>query len=159
MRNRSRLSVAILALAWLPQVSSAQQLASKMDEYLKPYVESGNFSGVVLVERDGRVLFHRGLRIQDARSGVPNRKYDRFHIASALPMPFTAAAVASPGRSKGRSNTMMRRSETTWPAASGGGSHHHTPTCFDQRSGLQDINTLPEYNDILRHHRTPAGLS
>lgn len=63
-----------------------------VDHYLAPYVESGNFSGAVLVVRDGHTVLERGYGWADARRRVPNTPETRFQIAS-LSKSFTAAAI------------------------------------------------------------------
>ncbi|MEV6866744.1 serine hydrolase domain-containing protein [Streptosporangium subroseum] len=62
-------------------------------EYLKQRAASGEFSGSVLVAKDGRPLLERGYGMADRKRGVANTARTRFCIASMGKM-FTAVAVA-----------------------------------------------------------------
>src|SRR5664279_3321761 len=63
-----------------------------IDSYLRPYVDSGNFSGVVLVEKAGKIVFEKSYGFADREQHIRNTSATRFHIAS-MSMQFTAAAV------------------------------------------------------------------
>lgn len=71
---------------------SVAALAGRLDAYLRPFVETGNLSGVVFVSRRGEVLFEKAYGRADLNSGVPNASNTRFHIAS-VSKAFTAAAI------------------------------------------------------------------
>lgn len=43
--------------------------ATAIDAYIRPYVQSQNFSGVVLVEKKGRVIFEKAYPFADHKSG------------------------------------------------------------------------------------------
>lgn len=66
------------------QAGTAQQ----MDQF----VSSRDFSGVVLVARDGRVLFEKAYGLANREHGVPNKLETKFRLAS-LTKQFTAMAV------------------------------------------------------------------
>lgn len=68
------------------------QIANRLEAYLKPFVETGNFTGTVLVARKGRVLFRHSYGMANFELQVPNSPETRFHIAS-LSKAFTAAAI------------------------------------------------------------------
>ena len=68
------------------------QIANRLDAYLKPFVETGNFTGTVLVVREGRVLFRHSYGMANYELQVANSPETRFHIAS-LSKAFTAAAI------------------------------------------------------------------
>lgn len=71
---------------------NVQQLAAKMDAYLKVLVKEELFSGSVLVTREGRPILHKGYGMASYELGVPNTPRTAFRIAS-LTKAFTAAAV------------------------------------------------------------------
>jgi CubicO group peptidase (beta-lactamase class C family) len=72
--------------------ADAQELASRIDAYLKPFVEGNNFIGVVYIAQGDRVLFQKGYGLADYEWSSPNTPETRFHIAS-ISKAFTAAAV------------------------------------------------------------------
>jgi len=70
----------------------AGTVSSRTDAWLKWYVESGDFSGVVLLAQGDKILFQKAYGLADAQVHSPNRIETRFRIAS-LSKTFTAAAV------------------------------------------------------------------
>jgi CubicO group peptidase (beta-lactamase class C family) len=89
---------AVIACMILPNVSalgqtvSDKKIASRIDAYLKPFGETGNLIGSVLVARGGRILFRQSYGMANYELRVPNSSETRFHIAS-VSKPFTAAAI------------------------------------------------------------------
>src|SRR5450432_236480 len=63
-----------------------------IDTYLEPYVQSLNFSGTVLIEKNSHVIFEKSYGLADREQGIQNALSTRFHIAS-MSMQFTAAAI------------------------------------------------------------------
>jgi CubicO group peptidase (beta-lactamase class C family) len=67
-------------------------LAKKIDAYIRPFVESENFPGAILVARGDNILFSKAYGMANYELKVPNTPRHRFHLASLTKM-FTAAAV------------------------------------------------------------------
>lgn len=96
----TRLVTAVLSLAVLMcicpllsgQSKDDSQVAGRIEPYLKPFVDTGNFSGAVLVARKGKVLFRHAYGMANYELSVPNSPGTRFHIAS-VSKPFTATAI------------------------------------------------------------------
>jgi CubicO group peptidase (beta-lactamase class C family) len=72
--------------------SESESLSASVDSYLRPYVESHNFSGTVLIAHGDSILIHKGFGMADYENSVPNTAETRFMIAS-VSKTFTAAAV------------------------------------------------------------------
>ena len=68
------------------------RLAAKIDAYIRPFVESENFPGAILVARGDEILFSKAYGMANSELRVPNTPRQRFHLASLTKM-FTAAAV------------------------------------------------------------------
>jgi CubicO group peptidase (beta-lactamase class C family) len=86
-----------LLLASLPTTIAAQDstgrtLEQRVDRFVRPYVASNNFTGVILVRRGGRVQLNKGYGMANYELSVPNSGSSRLHIASVTKA-FTAAAV------------------------------------------------------------------
>jgi CubicO group peptidase (beta-lactamase class C family) len=64
----------------------------RADQWLKPYVAAGDFSGVVLIAQGDQMLLEKAYGKADFRHDVANRIATRFRIAS-LSKTFTAAAI------------------------------------------------------------------
>ncbi len=125
-----------------------------IDSYLNPYVRSGNFAGDVLVERNGRVIFERAYGFADQEKRVRNTSTTRFHIAS-ISMQFTAAAVL---RLVDKGSISLSTHVSELVSGIAGGDKIMIRDLLMERSGLPDINDLPDYSDVLKHHQTPASL-
>ena len=67
-------------------------LEAQVDAYLKPYLETKNFSGALLIARKGEVLLKKGYGLADQERQTTNTPQTKFHIAS-LSKTFTAAAI------------------------------------------------------------------
>jgi CubicO group peptidase (beta-lactamase class C family) len=128
--------------------------AAAMDRYLQPYVQSGNFAGAVLVERNGKILFEKGYGFADREHGIRNTPGTRFHIAS-MSMQFTAAAVL---RLVDRGSIHLDEHVGNFVPGIPGAEGITIRDLLTERSGLPDINALADYDDILQHHQTAATL-
>lgn len=125
-----------------------------MAAYLQPYVKSGNFSGYVLVEKGGKIVFRGGYGFADREQRVLNTGSTRFHIAS-ISMQFTAAAVLS---LVDKGSLRLDDSVSSIIAGVEGGDRITIRDLLTERSGLPDINSLPDYDDVLQHHQTASSL-
>lgn len=129
-------------------------LAGRIDAYLKPYVQSGNFSGVVLAKKNWKLLFLNGYGFADRKDEIPSTFETRFHIAS-LSMQFTAAAAL---RLVDEGKLSLDTSVGEFVPGIKGAEKITVRDLLTERSGLPDINGLPDYNDLLQQHQTPASL-
>ncbi len=143
--------LAFIASGVLAQNSSN---AAAIDAYIRPYVRSANFAGQVLVEKNGKVIFAKAYGLADREHHVSNTNATQFHIAS-MSMQFTAAAIL-----RLVDSGSIRLDEHIGDFVPGieGADKITIRDLLTERSGLPDINTLPDYNEILQHHQTPASL-
>jgi len=70
----------------------AQEVTSEIDKYLNTAVESGKFSGSILIARNGKVLLSKGYGMANRELNVPNTPQMKFRIGS-LSKQFTAMAI------------------------------------------------------------------
>src|SRR3954470_3417172 len=135
---------------------NAQQptLASSITTYLAPYVATNNFAGQVLIRRAGRTIYEQYFGSADRSSNVPATTDTRFHVAS-VSMQYTVAATL-------RLIDMGKLSLDTRVAdivpSLRGGDRITIRNLLEQRSGISDINSRPDYADILKHPQTPSSL-
>jgi len=92
MSAKLSLILGIVVLCGLVAPPPSAEPSSSIDSYLQPYVQSANFSGVVLVESKGRTVFERAYGFSDQDRKTRNSTTTRFHVAS-ISMQFTAVAV------------------------------------------------------------------
>ena len=146
------LGLAFSAVAGLAQTNST---AAAIDAYVRPYAETGNFSGVVLVEKSGKAILEKAYGFADREKKFRNTRQTRFHIAS-MSMQFTAAAIL-----RLVDKGALKLDEPVSDIVQGveGAGRITIRDLLTERSGLPDINALPNYNDvILQQHQTPATL-
>ncbi|MFA5075177.1 MAG: serine hydrolase [Candidatus Babeliales bacterium] len=67
-------------------------IKSKLDKYIKAYVELGWFSGSVLVAKDGKILLCKAYGMANYEHNIPNTPQTKFRIGS-LTKQFTAMAI------------------------------------------------------------------
>lgn len=72
---------------------SEQEMIAAIKAELEKRAGRGDFSGVVLIARDDRILFQNAYGFADREAKIPNALDTKFHIASVGKM-FTAAAIA-----------------------------------------------------------------
>jgi CubicO group peptidase (beta-lactamase class C family) len=89
---KARLLALVVVVGAIPVCAESRSISAAMDAYLDPYVRSNNFSGVVLVERNGRPILSKAYALSDREQRIPKRTDAHFHIAS-ISMQFTAAAI------------------------------------------------------------------
>ncbi|HKS73563.1 MAG TPA: serine hydrolase domain-containing protein [Terriglobales bacterium] len=146
---------ALLMIVCVAQGAPAKESsASVFDSYLTPYVQTNNFSGSVLIEENGKVLFQKAYGFADREKKVSNRATTRFHIAS-VSMQFTATAIL---RLVDQGAITLNTHVSEVIPGFAGGEKVSIRDLLMERSGLPDINDLPEYAQILQSHQTPASL-
>jgi CubicO group peptidase (beta-lactamase class C family) len=144
-----------LVLLFVAECFAQKHLDVKaIESYLDPYVQSNNFSGDVLIEQSGRIVFERSYGFANREKQIRNTDKTRFHIAS-MSMQFTAAAVLRLVDTG--SLSLDEHVGDVVPDVSGG-DKITVRDLLTERSGLADINSLPDYNDLLASHQTPASL-
>jgi len=70
----------------------AQPSAGQYDRQVQAYVRNGDFSGSVLVAKNGRAVFQKSYGLANHEWNIPNSERAKFHIASVTKT-FTAAAI------------------------------------------------------------------
>jgi D-alanyl-D-alanine carboxypeptidase len=143
-----------LAAALVPLPAQQPTLVAAIDAYLAPYVATSNFAGQVLVRRGGKVIYERNFGDADRERHIPNTVDTRFHVASVSMMLTTAAVLRLVDQGKLSLDT--RVSEII-PSLRGG-ERVTIRHLLEQRSGISDINSRPDYADIIQHRQTPASL-
>ena len=79
-------------LLLLTGCSHTPTVESKLDEYVKALVDMGQFSGSVLVAKDGKILLCKGYGMANYELDVPNMPQTKFRLGS-ITKQFTAMAI------------------------------------------------------------------
>lgn len=80
-------------LADIAQKLSEPQMIAEIRKDLDRRAATGDFSGVVLIAKDDRILLHKAYGFADRERKIPNTIATTFHLASTGKM-FTAVAIA-----------------------------------------------------------------
>src|SRR5947207_7741464 len=91
-RSRSLRILLTAAISVLTPLLSAQPSINRFDRQIQAYVRNRDFSGSVLIAREGRVLFRKSYGMANYEWDIPNSESTKFHIAS-VSKTFTAAAI------------------------------------------------------------------
>jgi CubicO group peptidase (beta-lactamase class C family) len=84
---------AVVVLAFhSPQLAAQTNLAAQADATVKTFKQDAEFSGVVLIARNGKILFEKAYGQANREWNIPNTTRTKFRIAS-LTKQFTAAAI------------------------------------------------------------------
>jgi CubicO group peptidase (beta-lactamase class C family) len=130
-------------------------LEHELERYMRPYVDSGDFSGAVLLAEGDTVLACAAYGQANYEHGIPCRSSTRFHIAS-VSKPFTALAVVmleQEGRL--RRDDPIGRYLSKFP----GGDWITLAHLLTHTSGISDINQAPFYVELSRSPQTPSALA
>lgn len=99
MTSLARFSACLVALLFITggqgfaqNAAAGSAALSGADEYLTTLVNQGQFSGSVLIARDGKILLSKGYGAAYLEYGIPNSTQTKFLLAS-ITKEFTATAV------------------------------------------------------------------
>ncbi|MEP6945123.1 MAG: serine hydrolase domain-containing protein [Acidobacteriota bacterium] len=96
MTKKDLLSILAVFLTFLFFISSASAqkeiIGEKIDQYLTTRSEMGNFSGAVLIAKDGKVLIRKGFGFADVEKKIPYTPETQQEVASISKM-FTSMAA------------------------------------------------------------------
>jgi len=154
--GRALLSALTLALAAASHAAAAspKSQSNAINDYIRPYVETHNFSGVILLAKRGQPVFARAYGFADVERRRVNTLTTRFHIAS-MSMQFTAAAALRLVNSERLSlDTPVSDVVVGYPK----GDSITIRNLLTETSGIADINGLPDYAEVLKAHQTPQSL-
>lgn len=83
MQRNKILSTLLIGLFLLIQTAAGQALKAKdIDKYIKPFADANQFSGIVLVSQNNKVIYEKAYGYANADFKIANRLETRFGIAS-----------------------------------------------------------------------------
>ena len=119
----------------------AQPSSSRFDHQVQAYVRNGDFSGSILITKDGHVLFQKAYGMANYEWAIPNSEKTRFHIASVTKT-FTAAAVL---RLEQEGKLKIADPLSKYVPDFLNGDRITVEQMLAHASGLPDYYSLPEY--------------
>jgi len=134
--------------------SSAQTLESEIGKYLQPYLETGNFSGSILIGREGEVIFSKGYGMANVKRGDANNPNTVFHLASVSRVITSVAILVMEQQGMLSVEDPLSKYFPNWPR----GDDITVHDLLTLSAGFPNINTLPGYNLWQYSRQTPESL-
>jgi CubicO group peptidase (beta-lactamase class C family) len=129
---------------------SDSDIETKVDAYVKPYIDAGGFSGAILMAKNGRIMLEKGYGMANYELDVPNTPQTKFHIAS-VSKTFTAAAIMIlEQKRKLSTDEVLTKFIPDYPAGDKITIHH----LLTHTSGIPNVNAFPEYEEKSRFHNS-----
>jgi CubicO group peptidase (beta-lactamase class C family) len=130
------------------------KLETAVDNYLRPYVETNNFTGTVLIAQKGQVLLQKGYGRANYELNISNTPETRFHIAS-VSKPFTSAAILLL-QEKGllKTSDTLAKFVPDYP----NGDKITLRNLLTHTSGIPNVNDFPDYDEFAKSRHTVAEL-
>jgi CubicO group peptidase (beta-lactamase class C family) len=129
------------------ELGAEEPLEPRVDRYLEPYLETGNFSGALLVAREGEVLLTKAY-------GPANTSQSAFHLASVSRIFTPAAILLLEQQGKMALDDPLSKYLPEWPRGDEITVHH----LMTLSAGFPNINSLPGYETWQMSPQTPAAL-
>ena len=139
MRTIRALFVVAALLAGMLQ---ADDFAAKAEQFVNALVEQNQFTGTVLVARDGKPIFRKGFALADREWNIPNGPDTKFRLGS-ITKQFTATAIlelAEAGKLK--TDDPISKYYTDAPASWSKITIHHLLT---HTSGIPSYTSIPRF--------------
>ena len=154
MRQPAVLVGIFLCLAARTALAAPPVAPQVIEAYLKPFVETDNFSGTVLVTEKGQAIYEKTFGFADLAGNVPNTADTRFHVAS-LSILFTAFATMRLVE-QGKLSLDDTAGKIVGPLPNG--DRITVRELLEEDSGLPDFNDLPNYDALVAVHQTSESV-
>ena len=144
-----------LALLNLKSNSQNQTLfEKKANEYVRPFAETKNFNGAILVAQKGKILYNKAFGMANQDFDILNKPDTKFHIAS-VSKNFTAAAILLLEQ-----RNLLKVTDTISKYVSDlpYGNKITIHQLLTHTSGIPNINNMPEYDTVVPFPQTPESL-
>jgi CubicO group peptidase (beta-lactamase class C family) len=132
----------------------AAQTGARFEHQVQAYVRNGDFSGSVLVARDGHILFEKSYGMANYEWDIANSGKTKFHIASVTKT-FTAAAILQLER---QGKLKLSDPLSKYVPDFLNGERITIEQMLTHTSGLPDFYSLPEYPSRKYQKVTLADL-
>ncbi len=137
-----------------PSSFGSNGLPAEMLSYIKPFAETNNFQGSILVARDGQIIFETGIGYADRDKKKQNHLDTKFHLASVSRVITSCAILLLEQHGKLQTDDPIAKHLPNWPRGDEITIHH----LLTLSSGIPNINTLPGYFIWSKSKQTPESL-
>jgi CubicO group peptidase (beta-lactamase class C family) len=154
-QRRFIIIISLLLAGPTPALSTEPvSLLTTVDSFLRPYVESHNFSGMVLIAQGDSILMNTGFGMADYENAVPNTAETRFMIASVSKTYTVAAIVLLQERDQLNMDDTVDRFIPGFPR----GNEITIDQLLTHMSGLPRTVFFPDYNEKSKMSHTTKDL-
>ncbi|MFB0543667.1 MAG: serine hydrolase domain-containing protein, partial [Candidatus Bathyarchaeia archaeon] len=127
-----------------------EDIEAEVDEFIKPHVEMRDFSGAILMAREGRISVRKAYGMANYELGVPNTPQTKSHVAS-ITKTFTAAAIMMLQEERLLSvDDPIDQILPDYPRGELITPHH----LLSHTSGIPNYDNFPDYNERMLRHST-----
>jgi CubicO group peptidase (beta-lactamase class C family) len=147
--------LSLMAICWLAPLARAEDLSPKFEQYMDASVRVDDFSGTVLVSKDGETLFSKGYGLANAEHEIPNTPETKFRLGS-ITKQFTAMAILIL-KEQGKlalEDPISKYIEDS-PKAWDGVTIHHLLT---HTSGIHSYTSEPDYAKKMAHPESVKSM-
>ncbi|QBA64004.1 serine hydrolase domain-containing protein [Muriicola soli] len=121
--------------------------ASKIDEYLQPYLDMDAWSGLISIYKHGEPIFQKAYGYADREWKIPNTKDTKFRIASISKL-FTEVAILKLVEEDAISlSDPLSKFIIDYPR----GTEITIRQLLNHRAGIPHLNNFPNYNDLIKY--------
>lgn len=126
----------------------------ELDAYLSPLLATNNFAGVVLLKKQGEIVFIKGFGLSNIEESIAHTPTTRFQVAS-LSKPFTSAGILLLAqRGELDLEAPLNKVLPEYPEGHRLTIHH----LLSHTSGIPNINDFPEYGEFQKRPHTTEEL-
>ncbi|MCZ6507294.1 MAG: serine hydrolase, partial [Acidobacteria bacterium] len=133
---------------------TAARLEADVDRYLQPYLDTGNFSGSILIGRKGKILLSKAYGSASLEHGVANTPRTVFHLASVSGIFTSAAILLLEQQGKLSVDDRLSKHLPGWPR----GDEITIDHLLTSSAGFPNINSMPDYHSWQMFPQTPETL-
>jgi CubicO group peptidase (beta-lactamase class C family) len=133
---------------------AALSLEAEVDRYLQPYLDTGNFSGSVLIGRGGKILLSKAYGSASLEHEVRNTSESVFHLASMSRIFTSASILLLEQQGKLTVDDPLSKYLPAWPRGNEITIHH----LLTLSAGFPNINSMPDYDIWQMFPQTPETL-
>lgn len=132
-----------------------QDVAQQIDEYIQSYANTGDFSGCILITKEGKKIYDNCIGNANYSFDIPNQPHTKFKIGS-ISKQFTAVAILllEQDGSLNTSDSLSRFFPNS-PLAE----RLNIEQLLTHTSGISDIYTIPDFYKLSSQHISISDLS
>ena len=155
IRKKKMNYITVLLILLVNIQTQAQDISKLVNDYTNSYVNTGDFSGCILISENDKIIFENCFGFANQSFTVPNEQNTKFKIGSVSKQ-FTASAIlimeqegllkTTDTLSKFFPNNINARNITIQQLLT------HT-------SGITDIYNVPNFNKLSNQNKTVSELS